>query len=208
MVSSDVDFCSQALRLCRAGAITSLNTTTDTSNEAEICALFYDDFVEDILTRYPWTFALKKAALVATTTPVNEWQYAHTYPSEALRLWALYPSSSAGVTPINHYDVSGQPGTRVVNSNYETLYAEYTTDVSEANWPGYFSHFAIYAFASLIALPVTDDTELAERLRIAAYGGQNEGERGGKFATATGVDAQQQPANVVNNSPLIQARFS
>lgn len=208
MVSDDVDVASQALGLIRANSITSLNTAVDTSNEAEIAALYYDDFVDDILTRYPWSFALKKALLVATTTPVNEWRYAHTFPTEAKRLWALYASSSAGAKPINDFDIGGQPGTRVINSNQSTLYGEYTIDVSEANWPGYFSHFAIHAFAALIALPVTDDVELAARMQALAWGSPSEGEKGGKFAIATGIDAQMKPPEIVADSPLISARFS
>ena len=56
MASSDVDIASQALGLLRANTISSFD---DGSNEADIAKLYYPDFAQDILTRYPWNFALK-----------------------------------------------------------------------------------------------------------------------------------------------------
>lgn len=204
-MATDVQLASQALGLLRANEITAFN---DGSNEADICDLYYDDFKADILTRFQWNFALKKALLVATTAPVNEWRYAHDLPSECLRLWALYPSSAVGVKPINNYALQGQAGTREVHSNNSTLYAEYTVDVDEANFPGYFTHFFIHAFAALIAMPVTDDDALAAQMHRLAWGTPSEGEKGGKFAVATSIDALQQPPEVIAHSPFIDARFS
>lgn len=205
MVSSDVDIASQALGLLRANTISSFN---DGSNEADIAKLYYTDFAQDILTRYPWAFATKKRLLNQTTVPINEWRYAHIVPAEALRIWALFASSSVGANPINDYDIQAPNGQRRIFSNNPTLYGEYTVYTDESNWPGYFTHFAIYAFAALIALPVTDDDALAQLMHQRAWGTPSEGEKGGKFAVATGIDAQQKPPEIITASPLIQARFS
>lgn len=205
MASSDIDIASQAMGLLRANTISSF---TEGTNEADIADLYYADFAQDILTRYPWSFALKKRLLNQTTAPVNEYKYAHIIPAEALRIWAIYPSSNVGVNPINDYDIQAQSGSRLILSNNETIYAEYTVYTAETNWPGYFTHFAIHAFAALTALAVTDDAELAALMQQLAWGTSSDGEKGGKFAVATGIDALQRPPEILNDAPLINARFS
>lgn len=205
MASSDIDIASQALGLLRANTISSFD---DGSNEADIAKLYYSDFAQDILTRYPWAFAIKKRLFNQTTAPINEYRYAHIVPTEALRIWSLFPNSSVGSAPINDYDIQAPDGKRKIFSNQNTIYGEYTAYTEESNWPGYFSHFAIHAFAALIALPVTDDDALAAQMHRLAWGSPGEGEKGGKFAVATGIDAQQKPPETILHSPFIDARFS
>ena len=205
MASSDVDIASQALGLLRANTISSFDEGT---NEADIAKLYYADFAQDILTRYQWNFALKKRLFNQTTQPVNEWRYAHIIPAEALRIWALYQNNTVGARPINQFSINAPNGQRQIHSNNSTIYGEYTVYTDETNWPGYFTHFAIHAFAALIALPVTDDDALAQQMHRLAWGNANEGEKNGKFAVATAIDAQQQPAEEIASSPFIEARFS
>lgn len=205
MVSSGIDIASQALGLLRANTISSFE---DGSNEADIAKLYYNDFVEDIITRYPWSFLTKKRRLNQTTEPINEWKYSHIVPAEALRIWAIYTSSSVGAPPINNYDIQAPAGARRIFSNDEVLYGEYTVYNAESNWPAYFSHFAVHAFAALIAIPVTDDDNLAAQLKGLAWGSPSENESGGKFAVATGIDAQQKPPELIADCPFVAARFS
>lgn len=205
MVSTNVDIASQALGLLRANTI---NSFDDGSNEADIVKLYYNDFIQDILTRYNWSFAIKKRLLNQTTAPLNEYRYAHIVPAEALRIWSLFPVGTVGAKPINDYDIQAPDGKRKIFSNNNVLYAEYTVYTDESNMPAYFTNFAIYAFAALIALPVTDDAALAESMHQMAWGVPSDGEKGGKFAVATGIDAQQRPAETIVQSPFIDARFS
>jgi len=205
MALSAVDIASQALGLLRADSINSFDEGT---NEADIAKLFYDNFAKDILTRYPWSFATKKRLLVRDSTdPVNEFRYSHVVPSEALRVWALFDTDAVGARPITDYDIQSPSGGRRIFSNFDVLYADYTVYTDEANWPGYFVTFAFKAFAALIAKAVTDQDDLSERLRIAAWGSSNEGEQGGAFASAMRMDSQQKPGETIFNSPLIDARF-
>lgn len=205
MASSDVDIASQALGLLRANAISSF---TDGSNEADIASLYYPDFAQDILTRFPWSFATKKRQFNQTSEPLNEYRYSHIVPPEALRIWAIYPTATVGAKPINDYDIQAPSGGRRIFSNNPTVYGEYTVYTDESNWPGYFTHFAVHAFAALIAMPVTDDDALAEKMHALAWGSPNSAEKGGKYAVACGVDSTQKPADVIVDSPFIMARFS
>lgn len=197
---------SQALGLLRENSI---NSFDDGTNPADIVKLYYDDFVEDMLTRYPWSFAkLKRKLNQDSTAPLNEYTYSHIVPAEALRVFAVYPSAAVGVKGINDYDIQAPEGSRRIFSNNEKLWGEYTVYQDESNWPGYFTHFAQYAFASHIAIPVTDDLGLADAMHVKAFGTAQEKEKGGKFSVAVGIDDLQKPGEEINHSPLIQARFS
>lgn len=206
MATSDIDIASQSLGLLRAPSIASFDEGT---NEADICTLFYGNFVLDILTRYPWSFCTKKRRLnLDSNVPVNEYRYAHIVPANVLRIWALFPSDSVGASPITDYDIQTIDGGRRIFSNHQTLYLDHTYYTAESNWPAYFATFAIKAFAALIAKPVTDQDDLAADLRVQAWGRQDENEQGGAFATAAKIDAHQKPGETIQSSPMVDARFS
>jgi hypothetical protein len=206
MADSREDIASQALGLLRAASVSDFDEGT---NEADICSLFYADWVLDVLTRYPWSFCTKKRLLNRdSTAPVNEFTYSYILPAEALRVWAIYNSADVGAKPTANYDIQGPEGQRRVFTNETTVYAEYTIYAAEENWPGYFIHFAIHAFAALIAKPVTDQDDIQSKYQALAWGAGNENEQGGKFGVACKIDAMQKPGENIQSSPLIEARFS
>lgn len=201
-MTTDIDIINQALTLLRANTITSLN---DGSEEADIATIYYDDFKKDIFSRYPWSFAKKKAALtVDGTDPVNEWDYSHQIPTDMERLIAIYNSSAVGAKPMKAWKRHGQ----YIHSDEATLYAQYIFEVDEADWPGYFKQYAIHALAALLAIPVTDDEQVAAYWRRQAYGLDEENERGGKFGVAASADAQADTPEEINMPDLVAARFS
>lgn len=207
MTVTNISIINQSLALLRADSIAALS---DTSNEGVTANLFYTTFVNDVLTRYPWSFATKKAALVATTAPLNEYTYAHTVPTECLRVWAVWPDDTVGIDPITEYDIQsgGASAGSVILSDYSSLWADYTFYKSEAYWPHYFSTFVIKAFAALVAMPITDKPELAEYWTREAWGPPQDNYLGGAFGVACRLDAQQKPGETIVSSPLVDARFS
>jgi hypothetical protein len=206
MADSREDIASQGFGLLRADSVADFDEGT---NEADIAALFYPDFVLDILTRYPWSFATKKRRLNQdSTAPVNEFQYSHIIPGEAQRIWAVYDSDAVGAVPIKQYDIAHADGGRRVYSNCAELWGEYTIYASEAIWPGYFVHFAIHAWAALTAMTVTDQPDVAAKYQALAWGAPNENEQGGKYGVACKIDAMQKPGENIQSSPLVEARFS
>lgn len=206
MADSREDIASQGFGLLRADSVASFDEGT---NEADIAALFYPDYVLDILTRYPWSFATKKRRLNQDSTPpLNEYAYSHIVPGEALRIWALYPDNAVGSKPIKDYDIAHADGGRRIYSNCPELWAEYTIYANEAVWPGYFVHFAIHAWAALTAMTVTDQPDIAQKYQALAWGLPNENEQGGKYGVACKIDAMQKPGENIQSSPLVEARFS
>lgn len=200
-MATDITITNQALTLLRANTISSFN---DGSNEADIADLYYDDFLKDIFSRYPWSFAQKRAELtVSGTDPVNEWDYAHSLPSDNERIIAIFNSDQVGAQPIKRW----KRRAGFIDSNEAELWALYVYVVDEADWPGYFIQYAIHALAALLAMPITDDEDVALKWRRVAYGTDEDNERGGKFGVAASADSQQTTPEEVAMPDLIAARF-
>ena len=207
-MTTDIDIASQALLLLRANTISSFS---EDSNEAEICNTMYAPHIKSLLSMYPWTFATKKRQLSRdTTAPINEYQYSHIIPAEALLVWAVFDSDDVGASPIVYYDIyldSGETARRIY-SNHEVLYADYTIYVDETVWPFYFTSFAINSLASYLAIPVAGNAELAQYYNKEAYGSGNANRKGGLFGAAVATDSKQKRNEFIVSSPITDARFS
>ncbi len=202
MGATKVNIASQALGLLRANPISSF---TEGTNEADIVDLYYNTFVLDIFSRHPWSFALRKVqATRDTTTPVNEFKYRYHKPSGMLKIYKVYNTNSVGVAPIpSGWDLIGD----YIYTSQEEIYVEGAYYIDEGSWPGFFITYAVHALAAYIALPISDDEGLAATMQALAYGSPAQGERGGKFQVAAGVDARQQPPEEIHSFDIISARF-
>lgn len=203
MSTTRIDIASQALSLIRANPISSFDEGT---NEADIVSLYYNTFILDIFSRHPWSFALnKKQATRDTTTPINQYKYRYHKPSGLIKIYKLFNSSSVGALPVNYdWDLIGNH----IYTNHEKIIVEGTYYTDEANWPGFFITYAIHALAAYLAIPITDDDGIAATMQQIAYGSPAEGEKGGKFQVAAGIDARQQPPEEITSFDIISARFS
>ncbi len=205
-MTSSVTNASQALLLLRANTIASFS---EDSNEAEICNVMYQSHMQHLLSIYPWTFATKKRQLTQdSTAPINEYTYSHIIPAEALLIWALFDTDNVGAPPVNDYDIYGTETARRVFSNYSTLYADYVFYPNEAAWPYYFVEFAVNSLASVLAIPVTGNADLAAYYEEKAYGTRNSNRKGGLFGVAAAMDSKQKRNEYIVSSPITEARFS
>lgn len=205
-MTTSVSIASQSLSLIRANTISSF---TEDSNEAEICNQLYDQHIRYLLSVFPWTFATKKRRLsLDSTDPINEYTYSHIVPSEALLIWALFSSDAVGASPVQDYDIYGTDTARRVFSNYSSLYADYTFYPNEAQWPAYFVQLAVVSFASVIAIPVSGNSDLAKFYEEQANGGASSNYKGGLFGIASGTESKQKRNEIIVSSPFTSARFS
>ena len=205
-MASKEDIASQALLLLRADTIASF---ADDSNEAQIINTMYSDFITSQLSMYPWTFATKKRLLSRETdTPVNEYNYIHIVPAEAMLIWAVFNTDSVGSVPFNDYDIYGAASCRRIYSNYEDLYADYTFYADESTWHPTFVNFITNALASRLAIPVTGDVQLADYYRNIAYGSQQGNSKGGLLGVAMATDSKQKRNEYIFSNPIVSARFS
>jgi hypothetical protein len=178
------------------------NTNLDA---AEVCGELWDHYSEYLLTVHPWRFNMKKVQLAQVVqAPVNEWRYAFQKPADCIKIHAAWESDSNGILPYKRYELFEDK----VFSDIERLWIDYQYYRDAPFWPTYFTEFAVMAFAAKLAPILTDNTALADRKDIAAWGLPQERRRGGLLAVAKLIDSQQAPSEPISSSPLISARFS
>lgn len=128
-----VGICNRALVKLGVEAI---NSIVETSKEAVMCNLIYDDMRDELLTSHPWNFAIKRIELsLLATTPDYEFSHEYQLPTDCLRVL------SAGLSGRLKYAVE-EP--RVLRCNSTTCNIKY---ISRVTTPGNFSRPFSKAFA-------------------------------------------------------------
>ena len=112
-----IEICNMALAyIGDVAKISSLNTTTDTSAQANYCNKFYSEARKILLQGMAWSFATKREALVKVDDARDdEWAYAYGVPNNAVRVFAVIPDEAGD-------DISsGLRGTAVVKDSSGAL---------------------------------------------------------------------------------------
>jgi len=106
-MASSVEICNIALTKLGAARITSLS---DNTKQARALNAIFDSVRDAELTKHPWSFAIKRAEIPASSTaPVFGWDKAYPLPSDYLKVvqvgdtYAFYDSGEAGAL----FDVEG-----------------------------------------------------------------------------------------------------
>lgn len=197
-----VSICSDALILLGAKPISSFNDGTD---EANSCDRLYSDIRDTTLTMYPWSFAYKKVKLARlVTTPTTEWRYEYQMPGDRLgNPRALFQTNNAFARPVKEWDIQGDK----ILTNYEEVYIDYPYQTPEYAMPQYFIQLLKYMMAWHLSMPITEQEAKAQYWQGVAVGGPAENGRGGFFRTASNIDGQGQPPQVIEDYSLVAARF-
>jgi len=127
---TSTDICNLALAYLAKGRITSLTQNTE---EARQCAMHYDHCRRLLLRSYRWGFArrIKKLALSASTVP--GWEYVYGYPSSCLSVRFVFTEDGAERKEMtkDEYEVAVVDGVKVLCTDVEEAWCEYTEDVTE-----------------------------------------------------------------------------
>ena len=92
MAISDVGICNLALMKVGDESIMSLQ---EDSKAARACKLIYEPTRDRLLAAHPWNFALKRTSLARLSEkPPFEYEYQFQLPTDCLRVWKLYDSTS------------------------------------------------------------------------------------------------------------------
>jgi hypothetical protein len=199
---TDVSICSDALVMLGASVISSFNEGTPA---ATACARLYPDLRDTLLSRYPWSWSIKKVQLARlVATPLNEWKYSYQLPGNILTgVLAVFESSSDAARPINHgWEIYGSQ----LFTNMETVFIDYQESVQEAVMPPYFVRLLRIATAAELALVITDQVQKMEYLRGIAFGSPGENGRGGLFREAANIDSRGQLTKSIEDFSLIEVR--
>lgn len=199
---TDVSICSDALVMLGASVISSFD---EGSPAATACSRLYPDLRDTLLSRYAWSWSLKKVQIARlVTTPINEWKYAYQLPGNMLTgVLAVFDSNSDGARPLNHgWEIYGSQ----LFTNMETVYIDYQESVQEAVMPPYFVRLLRVAVAAELALVITDQVQKMEYLRGIAFGSPGENGRGGLFRESTNIDSRGQLTKSIEDFSLIEVR--
>lgn len=185
-MSSKIQLISNALILIGDLPVTSLSGN---SRAETVANNLYDNIVQNELTKFRWGFARKQAQLSLTVEePIGtEWQSIYQLPTDMLVLIKLSPSI--------RYQILGDK----VYCNYSgTLYCDYIANVSESEWPVYFSKMIEYALAMDFAPSIRDSASSMQLLSQQYLNAS-------RMARLT--DSQQHPQTPIQDQPFINVRY-
>lgn len=202
---TEVTICSHALQLLGESAISSF---ADGTTSANLSAELYPHTRDSLLVKYPWSWSIKKVDLArSATAPVNEFSFAYPMPSDSLTgvPRAVFNSSDVGASPITTgWEVYEQ----AIITDQENITIDYQFRPLEQVMPSYFVQLLKYVMASILAEPVTDQTQKAAYFQQLAYGSPAEGGRGGYFRQAAAVDGMGSGTSFIQDFPLIDTRLT
>jgi hypothetical protein len=199
---TDVSICSDALVMLGASVISSFDEGTPS---ATACARLYPDLRDTLLSRYPWSWSIRKVQLSRLVTPpINEWKYAYQLPGNMLTgVLAVFDSGSDAARPINYgWEIYGSQ----LFTNLETVYIDYQETVTEASMPPYFVRLLRIAMSAELAIVITDQVQKMDYLRTIAFGSPGENGRGGLFRESVNIDSRGQLTKSIEDFSLIQVR--
>lgn len=157
---TSTDICNLALAYLAKGRITSLTQNTE---EARQCAMHYDHCRRLLLRSYRWGFArrIEKLALSALTIP--GWEFVYGYPSDCLIVRFVFEKEGAAKKEVdlNQFDISDVDGVKVICTDVEQAWCEYTEDVVEvAKMTEEFIEALARYLAASMAMVITGNGEL------------------------------------------------
>lgn len=199
---TDVSICSDALVMLGASVISSFSEGTPA---ALACSRLYPDLRDTLLSRYPWSWSVRKVQVSRLSTPpINEWKYAYQLPGDMLTgVLAVFDSSSDSARPVNYgWEIYGSQ----LYTNLETVYIDYQETVSESLMPPYFVRLLRMAMSAELALVITDQQSKMEYFRGITFGSPGENGRGGLFREAVNIDSRGQLTKTIDDHSLVQVR--
>lgn len=94
-MASIVDMCNLGLGLIGDEAVVSSIDPPDGTTQAVHCQRFFPIVRDALLERYAWSFATKRIALAALSTPTtNNWAYEYQLPSDCIKPLAMVPEGA------------------------------------------------------------------------------------------------------------------
>lgn len=161
-MASQVQIVNQALTKLGAARITSMD---DGTNSARVMSAIYDIKRDAELAANPWTFAIKRASLPASTsTPAFGWAYAYPLPSDFLSLvqvgedFTFYESDTGALFEVE--------GGAILTNESSPLDVRYVYRVTN---PGLYPALFVEALACRLAAEACEQITQNQSKREAAW---------------------------------------
>ena len=129
-MSSKLDICNLGLSHLGMKAI---STLTGTSPSQIACNRFFDPCKDDVFSELDWPFANYEEALSVLADEVLGWVYVYAYPPKSARVWYVYNESTVLKKDEQEFETKyiQSINARVLCTNLETAYAEYTYKIDD-----------------------------------------------------------------------------
>lgn len=168
MATSVVQICNTAL--ARIGVSMFIDSLNESSQEAQVCKLLYDQCRERVLREVHWSFARAFATLALISDNdgqpwASEWLYAYRYPSDATVIRRILTTMGPRQVIPEPFEVGQDSAGRIILTNMKDAAVEYTKRVED---PGQFDPSFSSALAWLLAAEISMPLSAVDGLRKQA----------------------------------------
>lgn len=160
MATSVVQICNQAL--AHMGTTKQIAALTEASKEARVCNLMFNKVRDFLMRRHWWSFNKAWTTVGALTTEHPYWTYVYQYPSDCLNVRRIMSTSQNPLqwkkTDSIPHEVaySSADAARVILTNEESAYVEYSARISDPNlWDVGFVDAMGWSLAVATAMPLS-----------------------------------------------------
>jgi len=189
--NTPIKVCSRASVLMGGSPISAFDEGTA---EADVVDALYEDIARSSLTSSRWRFATNQQVLNRlVSAPTGRFDAAYQMPSDLLMLSAV----TVGDHPIQ-YDTYGDKIYGDIDTN-DVVIADYIYRAAEAHWPPYFTLAVEFQVASMLAISIARDANLAQMM-------DQQAER--QMIKARRLDSQQQTTRKLQTTRFIAQRRS
>lgn len=193
---NNIEICNLALG--RIG-VEEINRMDEASQAARICTRYFDFTRQNVLRRFPWTFATKRVQLAQLAETAPDFKYVYQYPSDALIVRLMYNEHFVGLPKDNHYRLLNGEGGRKIYCDIPKAWIEYTADVKDSElFDAQFVEAFSWKLAAEMAFALTGNMNLTTNA-IQAYNAY--------FTEAAGEDAAEENNKEPVQDRLVNARW-
>lgn len=171
MPMSEVQIVNMAL--ARIGVLKPITALTENSTEAIAAKLFYEHIRDDLLTRWPWPWATRRASLAQLSgvidTTVDAYQYAYSLPADCLRVRSVWygdrnPSGRAKA----EYELRLNGDVAVLLCDLDTVVLVYTARVTDPNqWHSAFTDALAWTLADELSRSLESGRDVSRQAEMA-----------------------------------------
>lgn len=176
-MASKVDICNMALSKLPANRVTSL--TSETTQEARLCNIFYDSIVDEVIADGVYSTTIRRATL-AQLADAPEFEYAYQYqlPTDPFCLKVLT------IDECYHGSYKWAIEGDKLLTDLDSVSIRYCARLTDSGSFGpQLTKSIVYRLASELAFPLTGKSDLAERLysiyeKVHEAGQNSDGQQG------------------------------
>lgn len=193
---NNIEICNLALG--RIG-VEEINRMDESSQAARICTRYFDFTRQNVLRRFPWTFATKRVQLAQLNETAPDYKYVYQYPTDTLAVRLMYNDSFIGLPKDNYFRIMNGTSGRKIYSNIANAHIEYTADIKDSEvFDSQFVEAFSWKLAAEMAFVLTGNMNLATNA-IQAYNAY--------FTEAAGEDAAEDNQEEAVQDRLANARW-